>query len=124
MGESRSISLFFFPGAEQKPERVWRPPTDVYRTRDGWLVKLDLAGVREEDMRVEATGSQIIVSGIRRDWLIEEGWSHYAMEITYSRFERVVELPVDLDRAEIKAECQAGMLLVRVNTKKECRESK
>jgi HSP20 family molecular chaperone IbpA len=48
---------------------------------------------------------------------VEEGWSHYSREITYSRFERSLDLPCDLGQAELSAECREGMLLVRVTAK-------
>lgn len=114
--ETRSMAVFLFPDAESGRERAWRPSADVYQLRDGWLVKLDLAGVRPEDVKVSAHGSHLHVSGVRRDWLIEEGWNYHTMEITYSRFERVIELPIDLERAEVSAECREGMLLLRVQT--------
>jgi HSP20 family protein len=113
-GETRSMAVFLFPDAEGGRACVWRPSADVYRTRDGWLVKLDLAGVRPQDVAVTAHGSRLHVSGVRHDWLIEEGWNYHAMEISYCRFERVIELPADLGRAEISAECREGMLLLRV----------
>jgi HSP20 family protein len=116
--ETRSTAVFLFPEPEGGG-RAWRPSADVYRLPGGWLVKLDLAGVRPEDVTVEARGSQLTVSGVRRDWLIEEGWNYHAMEISYCRFERVIELPVALERTEVRAECREGMLLLRVNVNEE-----
>lgn len=93
---------------------VWRPLADIYRTRDGWAVKLDLAGVCPEDVTVVTRGSQVYISGSRRDRIIEEGWNLYAMEIAYCHFERVIELPDELERAAISLECREGMLIVRL----------
>lgn len=75
---------------------------------------MELAGVRPEDVNVLANGSQLYISGVRRDKFVEEGWSHYSMEITYNRFERTIELPCELERADISVEYQDGLLLVRV----------
>jgi HSP20 family protein len=94
----------------------WRPPADIYRIRDGWLVKFDLAGVRPEDIRVTAGGRQLRVEGTRRDWQIDESQQHYCMEISYSHFERSVELPTELEHARISTEYRDGMLLVRLLT--------
>ena len=66
--------------------RLWNPAADVYRTQDGWLVKLDLAGVRAEDIQITLDGDLLRVSGLRRDGFCGEGISHYQLEITYSRF--------------------------------------
>jgi len=95
---------------------VWEPSVDVHRTRDGWLLKFELAGVRPEDVTVSLRGRRISVSGRRRDSMVEEGCSYYSMEISYSRFERTVEMPGDLAGARIAIEALNGLLLVRVMT--------
>ena len=95
---------------------AWHPRADIYHTRDGWLVKLELAGVRAEDITVAACGSRLTISGTRRDRMVEEGWSCYAMEIAYSRFERSISLPCNLEAARIAIEGAEGMLLVHVMT--------
>jgi len=94
----------------------WEPSADVYRTRDGWLLKFDLAGVRPEDVTVSISGRRVKVSGIRRDTVVEEGCSYYAMEISYNRFERSLEMPVNLANAQVTMEARDGLLLVRMIT--------
>ena len=113
MPEIKPMSLFFI-SAEAGAAMAWRPSADIYRTRMGWVIKMELAGVRPEDINVQANGSEIYVSGVRRDRFVEEGWSHYSMEIAYSRFERAIELPCNLDRASVSVEYHEGLLLVRV----------
>jgi len=112
----RVSSLFFMPALEVRPPAVWQPQMDTYRAREGWVVKMELAGVRCQDVSITVRGSQLCVSGVRYDRIIEEGWSHYAMEIAYNRFERTIELPCDLAQAHITVECRDGMLLLRVAT--------
>src|SRR4051812_47702929 len=80
-------------------EAPWRPPTDVLRTPEGWLVKFELAGVRPEDIDLEVLGRRMTLRGVRRDQCAPEGGVYYQMEIAYSRFERALELPCDLKRA-------------------------
>ena len=94
----------------------WQPLVDVYRTRDGWLLKFDLAGVGVEDVRVMVRGRRVSVSGLRKDTVVEEGSSYYSMEISYNRFERSIEMPVNLDHARIALQARDGILLVRMST--------
>jgi HSP20 family protein len=94
----------------------WEPSADVYRTRDGWLLKFDLAGVRPEDVTVSVIGRIVRVTGVRRDTMVEEGCSYYAMEISYNRFERSLEMPVNLAHARVTIEARNGLLLVRMIT--------
>jgi HSP20 family protein len=116
--ETKPTPLFFI-SAEAGAAMAWRPAADIYRTPEGWVVKLELAGVRPEDVNVEISGSELFVSGVRRDRFVEAGWSHHSMEITYSHFERVIELPCDLGRASVSIEGRYGLLLVRVITSHE-----
>src|SRR5579864_7170066 len=97
-------------------DTLWQPSADVYRTRTGWLLKFDLAGVRPEDVTVSVRGRRVSVSGIRRDFIAEEGCSYYSMEISYNRFERSLEMPADLENARITLEARDGLLLVRMIT--------
>jgi HSP20 family protein len=106
----------FTPVAERFREGPWRPSVDVYRTRTGWLLKFDLAGVRAEEVSVRLGGRCLTVRGCRRDWFAEEGHHHYLMEIAYSSFERSVELPADLEPSQVTTEYQDGLLLVRIQT--------
>ncbi|HEX4595039.1 MAG TPA: Hsp20/alpha crystallin family protein [Bryobacteraceae bacterium] len=99
----------------EMPEQ-WEPSADVYRTRDGWLLKFDLAGVRPEDVTVSVSGRHVKVTGVRRDTIVEEGCSHYVMEISYNRFERSLEMPVNLADARVTIEARNGLLLVRMIT--------
>ncbi len=96
-------------------ETTWSPAADVYRTRDGWLLKFELAGVSLEDIRVHAHGSAITVAGVRRDLTAEENCCcQYSMEIPYSRFERTIHLPCNVDQARLDVEYRNGILLVRL----------
>jgi HSP20 family protein len=97
-------------------EATWRPSTDVYQTRDGWLIKMDLAGVQETDVKLSFNGGQLTVEGIRRDFLIDAGCVHYQMEIAYSRFRRTIELPCTLVSSALTSELRDGMLLIRVTS--------
>jgi HSP20 family protein len=112
--ETSSLSLFFLHAPLPRATTAWQPQADVYRSRDGWVVKLELAGVRPQDVSITVHGSQLRVDGVRHDWFVETGWSHHAMEIAYNRFERAIDLPCDLACARITVECHDGMLLLRV----------
>ena len=92
----------------------WRPAVDVYKLHTGWLLKFDLAGVAPADVSVEVCGCRVTVTGVRRDWLVEEVDSYYSMEISYSRFERTVDLPCDFRRPRVTLDGRDGILVVRI----------
>ena len=100
--------------------RLWNPAADVYRTRDGWLVKLDLAGVRANDVEVTIEGPLLRVSGLRRDSICGEGVSHYQLEITYSRFEKAIQFPCSIEHATIERDYRDGLLILQLREEEEC----
>jgi HSP20 family protein len=110
------MQALFLPAAERFREACWQPSVDVYQTRCGWLVKCELAGVRPEDISVTIDGPRLTVRGTRRDSFTEEDCHCYRMEISYSLFERTLELPTNLERARIATEYQYGLLLIRIQT--------
>jgi HSP20 family protein len=91
------------------------PPADVYRTPAGWLVKIDLAGVQTPEIALEVQGARLTISGSRRDKVIREGWKLYQLEISYSRFERVIELPEPLEGCYCRTDYREGMLLIEIS---------
>ena len=97
----------------------WEPATDIYRVRQGWLVKMELAGVRREDVQLHTSGRVLIVHGKRVDPPIVEECTLHSLEIAYSRFERSIEFPVPLEGARVSVDYRDGMLWVRLSTSEE-----
>jgi HSP20 family protein len=113
--QSKRRTVFVVPIAQQGGCVTWQPAADIYRTSTGWLLKFELAGVTPEDVALEVQGSRLTLAGVRRDWVMEECCAHYSMEIAYNRFERVIELPCNLERAGLDLEFRNGILFVRVS---------
>jgi HSP20 family molecular chaperone IbpA len=53
-----------------------------------------------------------------------EGWSYYQLEITYSRFERVIKIPCDLSQAEIRSDAVDGWIILHVDCNAEKSEDR
>lgn len=115
----RRRSPLMVTALEECRRAPWCPAADVYHLRNGWLVKLDLAGVRPQEVQLQLSGRRLIVRGVRRDWLLDEGQRFYSLEISYNRFERAIELPVDVERSRLTTEYREGMLLVYLLTEAE-----
>ena len=94
--------------------RLWCPAADVYRTADGWIVKVDLAGIKPSDVEVTVDGDVLRISGSRRDGTCGEGVSHYQLEITYSRFEKMIQFPRSIEHVRIERDYRDGLLTLRL----------
>ncbi len=99
--------------------RLWCPAADVYRSQDGWIVKVDLAGVQPQDVAVIIDGDLLRISGSRRDGTCGEGVSHYQLEITYSRFEKMIRFPRSIEHAAIERDYHDGLLILHLREEQE-----
>jgi HSP20 family protein len=92
----------------------WVPAADVYELHAGWMIKIELAGVRPQDLTVTLDGDILRVVGRRRDWVAHETRGCRSLEISYERFERSFDLAGVPDGSRILTEYRDGMLLVKV----------
>ncbi len=83
----------------QVRSKVWSPPTDMYETEDEYIVRMEIAGMREADFTVSIEGNFLVISGSRPD--VEERCAYHQMEIRCGRFSSAISLPspVDLENA-------------------------
>jgi HSP20 family protein len=96
--------------------RLWNPSADVYRSSDGWVVKLDLAGICSDDLEIEIRDKLLHIRGCRKDTLYREGYIYHQMEITYSRFEKTIEFPTPLEGASLARDYRDGFLIIMLRS--------
>ena len=92
----------------------WVPNTDVYVTNDALVIKVELAGMRREDLDLTVEGNRLMISGQRPDGCRAPKCKFLVMEINYGFFESVIELPPGYDLAQAKATYLNGFLRVDV----------
>jgi len=103
-------------GAEREhgSEACWTPNTDVYLSDTGLVIKVELAGMRREDLELTVEGNRLRISGVRRDGSRPPNCRFVVMEINYGRFESMIDLPPGYDLNAAKAYYQNGFLRVDV----------
>lgn len=90
----------------------WLPDVDVFETQKGVVVRVELAGVRSEDLRVTVDGRTLRISGVRRVLDRSDVQRLHRMEIATGPFERRVQIPVPFDRDQVSAHLTDGFLMV------------
>lgn len=92
----------------------WTPGIDVCE-KDGRLVtKVDLPGVKKEDVKVEVTDGHLAISGERKSEAEEKQDQYYRVERQYGSFYRSVPLPDGVKLDDVKATFADGVLEVSV----------
>jgi HSP20 family protein len=124
MAESMNRYFRLIPASRRvKPSgRLWRPAADVYQTKDGWIVKVELAGVCAEDLEIDIQGDTLYITGCRRDAFYGEGVSYHQLEIKYSRFEKTLRFPSQIEGATLTRDYCDGLLIIRLHSEKSCEE--
>ena len=98
----------------KEAETHWVPNTDVYVTDSGVVIKVELAGMRREDLELTIEGTRLKISGQRADGCRSAKCKFLVMEINYGAFESVIELPSGYDLTLAKAAYQNGFLRIDV----------
>jgi HSP20 family protein len=124
MAESVERYFRIMPAARRvKPgARVWCPNADIYRTSDGWIVKVDLAGVTPDDLEIKIQDRSLIIGGCRRDTFFGKGVVYHQLEITYSRFEKTLVFPCSIEGASLLRDYRDGLLILHLRGEENCEE--
>jgi HSP20 family protein len=89
---------------------VWSPPTDVYETEENYVIKVEIAGMREEDFEVGFDNNILMIIGYRSD--LNERRAYHQMEIRFGRFEIAAEIPTAANMEKATAEYKDGFLTI------------
>jgi len=91
---------------------AWVPPADVSETEDAYLVEVDLPGMRREDIDIEISGQELMISGECKER--EDRGTMRTQTRRTGRFEYATTLPADADGERINANLSDGVLTVTI----------
>jgi HSP20 family protein len=95
-------------------EQAWYPQIDVFEKDNRLVTKIDLPGMKKDDVKVEVTDGQLAISGDRKREAEEKGEEFYWCEREYGSFYRTVPLPEGVKLEDVKATFSDGVLEVSV----------
>ena len=112
---SREIDRFFdtFFGQEREARR-WVPPMDLVEGEEHFVLKADLPGLSEADVKLEVSDGTLTISGERRAEHEQKERGFYRIERSFGSFSRSLTLPDGVDADRIAAEFHNGVLEVRI----------
>ena len=93
---------------------AWAPEIDVFEKDNRLVTRLDLPGVKKENLNVEITDGMLNISGEKKNETEEKTENYYRQEREYGRFYRTVPLPEGVKFEEVKATFADGVLEVSV----------
>lgn len=102
----------------------WLPAMEVKETPDTFEFKVDVPGMKEEDLEVTLSGNRMSISGKREAEKKEESETYLTYERNFGSFNRTFTLPDDIDSDKVNAELKDGVLWVTVPKIPEARAKK
>jgi HSP20 family protein len=106
------LSELFGDFPDQLRGHSWQPAVDVFETEAAILVRVEIPGVRGEDIRVNIDGEVLRVSGVRKVPADATVKRLHKMEIAFGPFHREVRIGVPFDRERVSAHLEDGFLSV------------
>jgi len=88
----------------------WSPSFDLTENKDSYTVKVDVPGVKKEDLDISVTGNRVQISGRREATEESKTDTVYAYERQYGSFMRSFKLPDDADLDQARSELKDGVL--------------
>jgi HSP20 family molecular chaperone IbpA len=91
---------------------LWRPPTDLSETEKDYVVRIEIAGMKDDELNIAIDGRQAAIYGLRQP--PAEQAAYHQMEVRFGEFLSALELPGLVDTDHVEAKYQDGFLLVRL----------
>ncbi|WP_035610915.1 Hsp20/alpha crystallin family protein [Haloferula sp. BvORR071] len=98
---------------EISPAPDWVPVVDIAENESGYLLKIEIPGVREDDVSVKIDDRLLTVTGERKPEA-GEGVRHLLMERASGTFARAFKLADSVDPESVEARFRNGVLEIHV----------
>ena len=103
-----------FPGIAFQEPANWAPDIEIFERDNRLVTKIDLPGLKKEDVKVEVREGYLTVAGERKTEGEEKKNNVYRCERSYGSFYRAVPLPEGAKLEDVKATFADGVLEVSV----------
>jgi len=99
-------------------------PFEVKETKEGYLFKADVPGIKESDLTINLSGNRLSVSGKREEEKKHESETYFSYERSYGSFTRSFTLPEGIDGDKVHASLKDGVLSILVPKRPEAQAKK
>jgi HSP20 family protein len=100
------------------------PSIDLTETDKTVEIRMDLPGVKPEEIDIEVSGNTLRVTGERKEEKEEKGKTYHRVERYSGSFARAITLPCAVKDEKVQAECKDGVLTVTLPKTEEAKTHK
>lgn len=89
---------------------IWTPPCDLLETAETYLVRVEVAGMKEQDFEITIDHQHLTINGKRVD--DSEFLAFHQMEIFFGEFNLTLDIPSNILLEEVTGKYENGFLLL------------
>lgn len=93
---------------------VWSPLTDVIEDAEKYSLRLDLPGVKKEDVKITFANGQLSISGERHSESEKKDATYHHIERAFGKYYRAFNLPEKIEEDKIDADFKDGILNISI----------
>jgi HSP20 family protein len=121
----RELATFFESvsgnGKDQLASGTFVPAVDVYEDEHNVVLKLEVPGINEEDLKVSLENNTLTITGERKFEKEEKEENFHRIERRYGSFTRTFRLPNAVDSEKVEAGYDKGILKITLGKKAEAK---
>ena len=94
------------------------PPLEMTKNGSGYALSAELPGMEPDDVSITLTDNVLRISGEKKESRDDKEQDYFVSERRYGAFERVLQVPDDIDPESIKASFKNGVLKIELKRDK------
>lgn len=95
------------------PAQAWSPPVDIHETKDAYVVRAEMPGVRKDGLDITVEGSTLTITGRRHEQAFAGTLLHRESK-SAADYRRVFELDPTIDTSKIRARVEQGVVTLEL----------
>lgn len=104
----------FFHNDESTSVNCWTPATDIYESKDEYVLDVELPGIAKDDVTIEFENGVLAINGERKEENEVKEENVHRVERCYGSFSRSFRLPKNVNDKKINARMKDGILEVKI----------
>ncbi|MCL2761387.1 MAG: Hsp20/alpha crystallin family protein, partial [Desulfuromonadales bacterium] len=104
---------------EELKEGAWQPAVDIYEDENSVVIKAEVPDIDQKDIEVKIEDNTLTIKGERKHSTEVRKENYYRVERHFGNFQRSFSLPQTIDKDNIGAKCDKGVLTIILPKKPE-----
>jgi len=106
--------LFNSRGLFNLSQGSWYPQVDIEESENEYVLRMELPGMKKEDLQIAFQDGVLTVSGEKKDSRTSEKTDYHLNERRYGKFERSFRINSEINTEKIEAGFNNGILQIEI----------